>query len=163
MQAQLILEDTLVISTSPLNAMLDRMVTLGRSMDTAFPQSDPSASRNYWVPDLDAWETEHSFVVTLDLPGVSADKIEISFERNMLTVTGVRETMIKQPEKGELRVFFSERPLGAFSRSLRFPQYVEGDRIAAQFDRGVLTITVPKAEAAKSRKIAINATTALNA
>jgi HSP20 family protein len=54
-----------------------------------------------------------------------------------------------------VRVFFAERAHGAFTRSLRFPQYVEGSRIEAKYDNGVLTITVPKAETAKPRKIAI--------
>ena len=150
-----------MISTSPLNAMLDRMVTLGRSMDTAFNQSETAAAGprgTYWVPDLDAWETEHAFVVTLDLPGVVSERVDITFERNTLTVSGVREPAVKAAENGEFRLFFAERAVGPFSRSLRFPQYVEGDKISAHFDRGVLTITVPKAEAAKSRKIAIGAT-----
>ena len=152
-----------MISTSPLNAVLDRMVTLGRSMDYAFNPNETAGSRtSYWVPDIDAMETEHDFVVTLDLPGVAAEKVDISFERNTLTVSGVRDAKAT-PEKGEFRVFFAERAAGAFSRSLRFPQYVEGDKISAQFDRGVLTITVPKAEAAKARKIAISATSAVNA
>jgi len=153
-----------VISTSPLNAVLDRMVTLGRSMDSALNQHEAAGTRTaYWGPDLDAWETEHAFVVTVDLPGVAAERVDISFERNTLTISGVREATLKTPEKGELRVFFAERPGGSFSRSLRFPQYVEGDKISASFDRGVLTITVPKAEAAKSRKITIGATTAVSA
>lgn len=154
-----------MISTSPLNAVFDRMVTLGRSMDSALNQGDgPNGAprTTYWVPDIDAWETEHEFVVTLDLPGIAADKVEISFERNTLTVSGVRESTVKTPEKGELRIFFAERAAGSFSRSLRFPQYVEGDKISAHFDKGVLTITVPKAEAAKSRKITIGATAPVN-
>lgn len=146
-----------MITISPLNTMLDRMVTLSRAMDDAFQAgSTPTANNGaYWVPALDAWESEQAFIVSLDLPGVNADQVEITFERNTLTVSGTRDPVVKAPEKGELRVFFAERTAGAFSRSLRFPQYVDGDKIGATFDRGVLTITVPKAEAAKSRKIAI--------
>ncbi|MEP7344160.1 MAG: Hsp20/alpha crystallin family protein [Gemmatimonadaceae bacterium] len=153
-----------MLSTSPLNAVLDRMVTLGRSMDTAFNPAEPGSAGQrtaLWVPDLDASETEHDFVVTLDLPGINAESVDISFERNTLTVSGVREPVKSQ--NGEVRVFFYERATGPFSRSLRFPQYVEGDKISAQFDKGVLTITVPKAEGAKSRKITIGATAAVSA
>jgi HSP20 family protein len=155
-----------MIATSPLNAMLDRMVTLGRSMDTGFNQGESAATGprgSYWVPDLDAWETEHAFVVTLDLPGVVSERVDITFERNTLTVSGVREPAARVAESGEFRLFFAERAVGQFSRSLRFPQYVEGDKISAHFDRGVLTITVPKAEAAKSRKITIGATAPVSA
>jgi len=62
---------------------------------------------------------------------------------------------IPAPDKGELRVFFAERAPGAFSRTLRFPQYVDAAKIDASFANGVLTVTVPKAETAKARKIEI--------
>ncbi|MFN8580454.1 MAG: Hsp20/alpha crystallin family protein [Gemmatimonadaceae bacterium] len=146
-----------MITTLPINSMLDRMVTLSRAMDEAFHKDAAAgnARTTYWVPTLDAWETENAFVVAVDLPGVNAESVEINFERNTLTISGAREAQVKAPESGELRVFFAERAVGSFTRSLRFPQYVEGDKITAQFDRGVLTITVPKAEAAKPRKIAV--------
>jgi HSP20 family protein len=142
--------------TTPLNSVLDRMVTLSRAMDEAFHNGDAaSQSQQYWVPALDAWETEHSFMVQLDLPGLSPENVELSFDRNTLTVRGTRPATIQAPEKGELRVFFNERAYGVFTRSLRFPQWVEADKISATFENGVLTISVPKAEAAKPRKIAI--------
>ena len=149
-----------MITLSPFNTVLDRMVTLSRAMDESFRNGDgpvQSSTETYWVPTLDAWETEHAFVVQLDLPGVQADQVDLSFERNTLTVSGKRAPTLRAPEQGELRVFFAERASGAFTRSLRFPQYVEGDKIDAHFNDGVLTITVPKAEAAKARKIAISA------
>ena len=148
-----------MITLSPLNSVFDRMVTLGRSMDSAFGipvEGTPAGSRNaYWVPALDAWETEHAFVVQLDLPGVLSEKVDISFERNTLTVHGTRGPNVQAPANGEVRVYLSERVAGTFTRTLRFPQYVEGDKISANFADGVLTITLPKAEAAKARKITI--------
>ena len=148
-----------MVTLSPLNSVLDRMVTLSRAMDGAFgtPAGDTlSGTQNtYWVPALDAWETEHAFVVQLDLPGVSPENVDITFERNTLTVHGTRGATIQTPEKGEMKIYFSERVAGTFTRTLRFPQYVEGDKIAAKFADGVLTITLPKAEAAKARKITI--------
>jgi HSP20 family protein len=151
-----------MITLSPLNTVLDRMVTLSRAMDEALAHTEigetaQGTPQQYWVPGMDAWETENAFVVQLDLAGLSPEQVELSFDRNTLTVRGSRPATIQAPEKGEIRVFFAERPYGAFSRSLRFPQYVESDRIEANFSNGVLTITVPKAEQAKPRKIAINA------
>ena len=142
---------------SPINTVLDRMVTLSRAMDEALGQQNGSAqaTQQYWVPALDAWETEQSFVVQLDLPGLSAEHVDVSFDRNVLTVQGTRPSPMQAPENGELKVFYAERAYGSFTRSLRFPQYVQSDRIQASFDQGVLTITVPKAEAAKARKIQI--------
>jgi HSP20 family protein len=147
-----------MITTSPLNSVFNRMVTLSRAMDDvmAREENSPGATgQQYWVPALDAWETENAFIVQLDLPGIAPEQVDITFDRNTLTVSGTRSGTIEAPEKGELRVFFAERATGAFTRSLRFPQYVEGGRIDAGYANGVLTITVPKAEAAKPRKIGI--------
>ena len=147
-----------MVTMSPLNSVLNRMVTLSRAMDDvmARPDDAPAAGTQYWVPALDAWETENAFLVQLDLPGMTAEQVEITFDRNTLTVSGTRSATIETPEKGEVRIFFAERANGAFTRTLRFPQWVEATRIEAAFKDGVLTITVPKAEAAKPRKISIN-------
>lgn len=147
--------------TMPLNSVFDRMVTLSRAMDQSFSANSPEGatagvSQQYWVPALDAYEIEDAFVAQLDLPGVRAEDVELSFERNTLTVTGQRIPSMRAPEQGELRVFLAERSSGTFTRSLRFPQYVEGEKIEASFQDGVLTVTVPKAAAAKPRKIAIS-------
>ena len=146
-----------MITVSPLNGVLSRMATISRAMDEAIGHADDSLSSSgqYWVPAADAWETEHAFVVQLDLPGVTAEQVDVSFDRNTLTIRGTRTATVPTPENGDLRVFFAERLPGEFSRTLRFPQYVEASRIEASFNNGVLTVTVPKAEAAKPRKIEI--------
>ena len=148
-----------MVTMTPLNSVLDRMVTLSRAMDEALTNEGNGSlnAQPYWVPAFDAWETESAFVVQTDLPGLNPEQVDISFDRNTLTIRGNRPATIPAPEKGERRVFFAERAHGAFTRSLRFPQYVEGAKIEATYDNGVLTITVPKAEAAKPRKIAIAA------
>jgi len=150
-----------MVTITPLNTMLDRMVTLSRAMDQAFVNGatdtlGKTAAQPAWIPELDAWETEQEYVVQLDLPGVKADAVDIGFEKNTLTIRGERVRGINAPEKGELRVFFAERDWGSFTRSLRFPQHVAGDNITASFDGGVLTIRIPKTEAAKPRKIQIS-------
>lgn len=149
-----------MVTITPLNTMLDRMVTLSRAMDQALVNGSTEtlkpAAQPAWVPELDAWETEHEYVVQLDLPGVKTEAVDIGFERNTLTIRGERERGIKAPEKGELRVFFAERDWGNFTRSLRFPQHVSGENITAAFNEGVLTVRIPKSEAAKPRKIQIS-------
>lgn len=149
-----------MVTMTPLNTMLDRMVTLSQAMDQALVNGAPevlgkTAAQPSWVPELDAWETEAEYVVQLDLPGVNPEKVDINFEKNTLSIRGERERGIVAPEKGELRVFFAERDWGTFTRSLRFPQHVAGENITATFDAGVLTIRIPKTEAAKPRKIQI--------
>ena len=139
---------------SPLNGVLSRMATLSRAMDDVIGQTNESLNGQYWVPSMDAWETEQAFVVQVDLPGLTPEQVDVSFDRNLLTVRGTRSDTIPT-DKGEKRVFFVERSPGSFSRTLRFPQYVEASKIDAKFENGVLTVTVPKSEAAKPRKITI--------
>jgi HSP20 family protein len=151
-----------MVTITPLNTMLDRMVTLGRSFDQALATTDVTGNGSAavsWVPALDAYETEHAYVVQIDLPGVSADQVDVSFERDTLTVRGTRARTVNGAEKEGTRVFFAERERGAFSRSLRFPQHVQGDKIDATFTNGVLSISIPKAESAKPRKIQISTAT----
>ena len=142
-----------MVTVTPLNTMLDRVVTLSRAMDQAFANGNGQTAS--WYPALDVIETVQAYVVSLDLPGLTAENVDINFEKNTLSVRGMRER--GDTNKEGTRVFFAERDWGAFERSLRFPQHVEGDRITATFVNGVLTITVPKSEGAKARRIEISA------
>jgi HSP20 family protein len=146
-----------MLTVSPLNGVFSRMATLNRAMEEVVGRTeDSSLGAQYWTPNMDAWETEQAFVVQLDLPGLTRDQVEVNFDRNTLTIRGTRTATIPASEKGELRVFFAERLPGTFSRTLRFPQYVEASKIEAAFTNGVLTVTIPKSEAAKPRKIEVN-------
>lgn len=146
-----------MLTVSPLNGVFSRMATLNRAMEDVIGRADDAAfsGASYWTPNMDAWETEQAFVVQLDLPGLTRDQVEVNFDRNALTIRGTRAATIPPVEKGEMRVFFAERSPGAFSRTLRFPQYVEASKIEAAFSDGVLTVTIPKSDAAKPRKIEI--------
>lgn len=132
---------------------LDRMLTLNRAFDQAFGGS--SGSR-VWVPAMDVAERGDAYVIQAELPGVSPEQVELSFEQNVLTVRGTKPASFDVGNEGELRVFAAERVHGTFERAVRLPEFVDADRIAARFDKGVLLVTVPKAEAAKPRKIAID-------
>ena len=133
-------------------ATLDRMLTLNRAFDEAFGGSPGS---RVWVPAMDVAERGDAYVVHAELPGVSAEQVEVSFEQNILTIRGTKPASFDVSNDGEMRVFAAERVHGSFERSVRLPEFVDADRIAAKFDNGVLTVTVPKAEAAKPRKIEI--------
>lgn len=103
---------------------------------------------------LDVHETEDNYVVSADVPGVSAEDIDIHLDDNVLTISA--ETNYEhQEEKGN--ALLQERRYGKFSRSLRFPVQVNGEAVEADYDNGVLTVTVPKAEEVKPRRIAVKA------
>ena len=109
-------------------------------------------ARNAWVPPLDVRETEDRFEVTLDLPGMDPEAVGVTFEDGSLTITGKRD--LANEEKGETwhRI---ERSYGTFARSIRLPQTADPERIDATFDKGVLTVSVPKVEQAKPRTIEV--------
>jgi len=144
--------------TYPLDAMFDRMLGLSRTMDQAFsgrPFGTPSGSGRpqLWLPAVDTYETEHAFVIEADLPGLHQENIDVHFEQGTLTLTGRRGPTLPAQENGKLRVYSSERLSGAFSRSIRLPEYVDGEKIEATYTNGVLTVRVPKSPAALPRKI----------
>ncbi|MFL5605458.1 MAG: Hsp20/alpha crystallin family protein [Gemmatimonadaceae bacterium] len=138
--------------TSRSLSSLDRMLTLNRAFDEAF---NGSLGSRVWVPAMDVAERGDAYIVHTELPGVNPDQVEVSFEQNVLTVRGTKTASFDSNNEGELRVFAAERVHGSFERSVRLPEFVDADRISAKFDHGVLTVTVPKAEAAKPRKIEI--------
>jgi len=108
-----------------------------------------------FVPSLDVVERAEGYLITAEVPGVDPASIEISFENNTLTLRGAKAPSLKPQENEELRVYTAERVSGTFERAVRLPEYVEGDRIEATYEHGVLTITVPKAAAARARKIEV--------
>jgi HSP20 family protein len=107
-----------------------------------------------WMPALDIYETKDKFVVTVELPGVEPDDVDVSVEDSTLTIRGERRFYQEVDEDSFHRV---ERRYGAFARSLALPQTANAEGIEASFDRGVLTVAVPKAEEAKPKKITVKA------
>jgi HSP20 family protein len=147
-------------TNQPYDTIFDRMLGLSRQMDEAFSgrafgTASSSGRPQLWLPAVDTYETEHAFVIEADLPGVRQENIDVHFEQGTLTITGRRAPTLPASEKGKLRIYSSERLSGAFSRSIRLPEYVDGEKIEATYDNGVLTVRVPKAAGALPRKIAV--------
>ena len=114
-----------------------------------FPDA-PAGWRSSVMP-MDAFRRGDEVVVHLDLPGVDPDTIDMTVERNVVTVSARREW---QPAEGD-QVLVSERPQGSFSRQLFLGEGLALDRVRADYDHGVLTITVPVADQAKPRKVEV--------
>ena len=136
------------------NSAIDRMMTLNRALDEALASSLNNDSRA-WVPAIDVVERRDAYLIALEIPGVDPATIDVSFEQNVLTVRGSKPMGFELGKDTELRVYSAERVVGNFERSVRLPDFVDGERIAAEFQHGVLFLTVPKMQAAQPRKIAI--------
>ncbi|TCK21099.1 Hsp20/alpha crystallin family protein [Pseudonocardia endophytica] len=130
-----------------------------REFDRLAQQAFSSAgtwSRPAAMP-MDAWRHGDEFVVEFDLPGVDPSAVELSVERNTLTVRAERRPT--HHEDGT-ETIASERPLGVYSRQLFLGDSLDTDNIGASYDAGVLTVRIPVAEKAKPRTISIQSSPA---
>ena len=124
---------------------------MNRFLNTFFGPEGEAAQR--WVPAMDLVEGEDHYLLRADLPGMGEDDVSIEINDNVLTVSGERREEQEHQGQGWHRV---ERTFGRFSRSLALPEGVDADAVAASFDRGVLSIRVPKPEQRKPRRVAIS-------
>lgn len=106
--------------------------------------------RNTSMP-MDAYREGDRFVVEFDLPGVDPGSIDVTVEKNALTVRAERKAQQKEGQE----VLVAERPQGVFTRQIMLSESIDADRITAGYESGVLTITAPVRESAKPRKVEI--------
>ncbi len=104
------------------------------------------------MPAFDISETDAHFVVRADLPGINANELDISLAGNVLTIKGEKKD--ERREDGE-NCYCSERRFGSFSRSFKLPSDVSSEGIEAAYKDGVLSVTIPKSEANRHRKITV--------
>ena len=112
----------------------------------------PTASGRLPVMPMDAYRHEDRFVVHFDVPGVDTSSIDLTVEKNVLTVSAERRW---EPNEGD-QVLVSERPQGSFKRQLFLGEGLDAERIEASYDHGVLTVSIPVAEQAKPRRVEIS-------
>ena len=117
-------------------------------------QGQGQAGGRVWAPALDIFERKDAYVVTVEVPGVNADDLDITLEDGLLTIQGERQFTSESSEQQYHRV---ERRYGSFRRSITLPSQVQADAIEASFENGVLEVVVPKAEEAKPKKITVRA------
>lgn len=104
------------------------------------------------TPTWDIYENKDSFVVRAELPGMKKQDLGISIEEGQLKITGAHKT---EGASNTRRAVRTERFVGAFERSLALPTLVNSDKITAQYVDGILTVTLPKAEESKPKKIEV--------
>jgi HSP20 family protein len=115
-------------------------------------QASGRATTTAWAPALDISERKDAYLVTVELPGVELDDLQITMEDGLLTIQGERQFAHDSSEQQFHRV---ERRYGAFRRSITLPAQVQAEQIEASFDNGVLQIVVPKMEEAKPKRIQV--------
>ena len=129
---------------------LSEMQRLRQEMNQVFSGLDQPLSEEF--PSVNAWLGEGDIIVTAELPGVDPGKVDISVVGDTLTISGSRET---EPLKEGESYHRQERGRGRFTRSLQLPFHVDAGKVEATYDRGILQMTLPRAEADKPRKISV--------
>jgi HSP20 family protein len=137
---------------------MNQMNPMNHQMSSLFAQAlgqRQAAAANAtpaWAPALDISERKDAYLVTVELPGVDLDDLEITLEGGLLTIQGERHFA---PDASEQQFHRVERRYGAFRRSITLPAHVQAEGIEASADDGVLQIMVPKAEEAKPKRIQV--------
>jgi HSP20 family protein len=138
------------------------MSIIQRQMNRLFDEATQNwngdvTAPNGWSPETDIYETEADLVLQADLPGFNAKDIDIVVENNVLTIRGERQFDAKLQPQGVHRM---ERSYGKFSRSFTLPASVNTQKVQANYNNGVLTVSLAKAEHARPKRIQIAATAA---
>jgi len=110
-------------------------------------------SDTVWRPSVDLSETENTYEVKAEMPGMKKEDIKVEVKENVLTLTGEKKHETKDDKKNFHRL---ERVYGRFQRSFRLPKEVKSGEIKAKYRNGVLTIEIPKAEEMKPKEVAIS-------
>ena len=139
-----------------MQAQMDRMFSSTLNQFQASPNFGSIASDPYFLPELDLKDEGERYVATLDLPGLDQSRVDIRVEGQALTVSGERDAT-KKDEDANGKVIRQERSVGKFERRVPLPGPVDQDKVEANYENGVLTITLPKAEEdTTARKIPLN-------
>lgn len=117
-----------------------------------FPATEMDVLETQWMPSLDCSETNDEYVLRLEAPGVHKENLDVHLDGNVLTLSGRRE--LKKEQETE-EYIWREREEGKFVRSLRLPKAVDGTRVMAAYENGVLTVRLPKMEPSATSKIVI--------
>jgi HSP20 family protein len=132
------------------------MISLREAMDSLFENAlieprRPGQSGDWGIP-LDVTENEDSFVVKASIPGANPEDLEVTVIGDVLSVKGEIKS---EAEKENERYHVRERRYGSFSRSVTLPAPVEADQVQADYQNGILTLTLPKTEEVKPKRIAV--------
>jgi HSP20 family protein len=131
-------------------------MTTQREFDRLFREAFSPAgevSTRTWAPPVDIYENGDSLVLKAEVPGINPDDVEIRVEDNTLYLKGERKFEKEVKEQNFHRV---ERSYGTFTRTFSLPNSVDADKVSANYQDGVLTLTMPKKEEAKPKTIKIN-------
>ena len=134
------------------STLQDRMNRLFR--ESYGPESrEESLTTSTFAPPVDVYEDEHNVTLKIEVPGIDEKDIDVRIENNVLTVHGERKFEKEEKEENFRRV---ERQYGSFTRTFTLPTTVDAEKVSANYEKGILKITLPKKAEAKPKQIKVN-------
>ena len=124
-----------------------------RPFESLFNSRFPSAAEDRWLPPVEVKKDEYGYTLEMELPGFSAEQVNVEAHDDVLTVRGTRESSSESEEEGVVR---SERRYGSFSRQFSLPAGTNTDAIAASVKDGLLTLSIPVNAPEEPRSISVN-------
>lgn len=137
---------------------IDELTTMRRDLDSLWDRFFPEKPfherymAHEWMSSIDLTDTKDKLVVKAELPGLEAKDVELTITDDILAIKGEKK---EEKEEKDEHHFFVERYTGTFERRIKLPALVKTDTVDAKFDKGVLTISLPKSEETKKKEIKI--------
>jgi HSP20 family protein len=146
----------LTTARRPLDSM-SSLRRLNSVLDEAFnswpmQSGENGALTSSWIPACDVFEDKDAVKIVAEVPGVRPEDVKLSLENNLLTIRGEKR---QQAEEKSERVHRYERSYGSFERTFSLPTTVDPEKIVANYEQGILTVVIPKAERARPREIPV--------
>lgn len=139
---------------SPLNRLASLREEMNRLLDGSLAGFTSSAGLfGGWNPTVDVFQDKDNVIVRAELPGMKKEEIELTFQEEMLTISGERK---QESEVLEGEVYRSERFFGKFHRTVSMPTKVDAEKIKASYKDGILSVELPKAPEAKAKQIEVS-------
>jgi len=141
-------------ATTALSRLHDEVDNLfSRFFEDPFGGTYGMTRQMAWAPLLDVSETDDEIQVSAEIPGIDPKEFDIAVTGNVLTISGEKK---EESEERKGNVFRSERRFGSFRRSITLPDTVDTEKVSADYDRGVLTVHLPKTEKAAAKRIPVS-------
>jgi HSP20 family protein len=143
-----------IVKYDPFRDIRGLQDEVNRLFTSSIPRSSNQEEivRGAWTPNVDIFEGKEEIALEAELPGLKIEEVDLSIENNVVTIRGERKFEKRDETDNYHRV---ERSFGTFTRSFTLPRNVVCDGASANFENGILRVTLPKKEAAKARKIEI--------
>ncbi len=133
-------------------------LSLLNMLDNGFVNGYECDTRRNNMPKVDVKENKESYVLDMELPGFDENDIDIQIKEHVISISSLKkEEKNENAKKDEINYLIRERCISPFERSFKLPQDADEENVSAQFKRGILTITIKKAEAALPKRISITA------